>query len=92
MKKQTIDETIIKMVELKKQIKTLQNQFDILKDSLKNEMDINGMDTLHGDVYYCYYKDIQKQVVDNDKLKEDNLYNFYLKQTEYKMFDYQLIK
>ena len=81
-----------KLIELEKQAKAINLQIDIIKDELKQNMDDNGLEKLNGNTLYCFYKDVVKNIIDNDKLKADNLYNYYLKQTEYKMFKHDSIK
>jgi len=92
MNKTTVDNKLNRIIELKKEKKLIEEAIACLVDSLKNELDNNGNEYLYGNKMYCYYKDIKKQIIDNDKLKQDELYNKYLKVTEYKMFDYKVIK
>lgn len=89
MNRQTVDNKINQVIELKKQKKQIEDAIALIVDSLKDEMDKNGLEELRGDKLYCYYKDVCKTVADVDKLKRDDLYTKYSKQSEYKMFDYK---
>lgn len=92
LSEKTVQSRLEKLSRLEQQKKDIQLQIDLIKDGLKNNMDSMGLSSLKGTTLYCYYKEVTKNIVDNDKLKTDGIYNQYLKTIGYKYFDYQPIK
>lgn len=80
MTNQEMDTKITEIEMLEAHIKSLKATVDSLKGDLKSELDSRTVDMIDTGINKIWYQVYSKNIVDNDKLKEDNLYDKYLKQ------------
>lgn len=86
-----LNEKIIELKKWEKEQKNIQTIIDELKDSLKAEMELRGVDELETDMFTLSYKEVISNRFDTTSFKKDNavLYNHYLKESVSKRFSYR---
>lgn len=86
-----LNEKIVELKKWEKEQKNIQAIIDELKDSLKAEMELRGVDELETDMFTLSYKEVISSRFDTTSFKKDNavLYNHYLKESVSKRFTYR---
>lgn len=88
MDNKMINEKIIEIRNFEAEIKQMQELVDAMKDELKTEMTVRGVDELDTGTFKMSYKEVVSNRFDTKKFQKDNelIYKSYLKESVSKRF------
>lgn len=81
MNNNQIDMKVTEIRNIQAEIAALTEKLNSVKDELKKELDTRKVDSVETALHKVFYLAFEKKLVDNQKLKDDGLYEDYCKPT-----------